>query len=236
MSNIYVFDQTRQRILSLAPYLRIPLEHGSLIDPNLLVSSVRQGYPWVGWGIGKGVTHLRNDISIFAVPKEQKSGLHSHLIQGFPNVDPPELCYKPNHIHGFDGFIRWIYLSHPHDAKQDVLGIDWGIGPRATSGITTSVLSIAILCQNVIRHGMSPKTRVALLDPNLSEITFNRSMIESHCLFTVQDWAQSASCVFHVRSLYCPRCGLKTFSSASYRFCYRCGADPNLVHKEVYHG
>lgn len=236
MSSIYVFDTIRQPVKSLAPYLRIPLQRESLIDPNLLVPAVRQEYPWIGWGIGKGVTHLRENISVFAVPKEQLSGLHSHLIQGFQNTDPPELCYKPDHIHGFGGFIRWIYLSCPDDATKDVLGIDWGIGPRPTSGITTSVLSVAVLCQNAMCHGIPPKTRVALLDPNLCEITFNRQMIETHHLFTAQDWAKSISTSFRFGSKFCPRCGLKTFTSRSHRYCFRCGANPKTIHKEVYNG
>lgn len=234
MSNISLFNQTRRPVSSLAPYLRIPLQNGSLIDPNRLDPAVRQGYPWIGWGIGKGVTHLRKDISVFAVPKEQQSGLHSHLVQGLENVDPPELCYKPNHIHGFGGFIRWIYLSCPTDASQDVIGVDWGIGPRPTSGITTSVLSVAVLCRNILHHGISPTTRVALLDPNLSEITFNREMIETHQLFTIQDWARSESTAFCVESKFCPRCGLRTFKNRQHRFCYRCGANPQTVRKEVY--
>lgn len=235
MPNIFLFDTTRQLVDSLAPFVRTPLQTKSLIDPNLLMPAVRQGYPWIGWGIGKGVTHLREDISVFAIPKEQRSGLHSHLVQGLDHVDPPELCYKPEHIHGFGGFIRWIYLSCPIDASQDVVGIDWGIGLRPTSGITTSVLSVAVLCHNMMRHGVLEKTRVALLDPNLCEITFNHEMIQSLGLFTIGDWARSASTHFRIGSDYCPRCGLRTFETQANRFCYRCAANPHTIHEEVYH-
>jgi len=197
--------------------------------------AVRQDYPWIGWGIGKGVTHLREDISVFAIPREQKSGLHSHLVQGFPNVDVPELAYKPDHQFGFGGFIRWIYLSCPIDPSKDVIGIDWGIGLRRTSGITTSVLSVAVLCKNLLHHGVAGSTRTALLDPNLSEIMYNQEMIQSLNLFTVEDWAKSATTLFYLGSEYCPRCGLHTFTSGTNRYCYRCAANQNHIHKEVYH-
>ncbi|MEK7451712.1 MAG: hypothetical protein AAB664_00060, partial [Patescibacteria group bacterium] len=145
------------------------------------------------------------------------------------------LCYKQNHHYGFGGFIRWIYLSCPNNLSQDVIGIDWGIGLRKTSGITTSVLSVAVLCRNMIQHGVLGGTRIALLDPNLCEITFNHEVIQSLELYTTKDWANSASTFFHIGSEFCPRCGLQTFKDATHRFCYRCAADPQTIHAEVYH-
>ena len=38
-------DEIRKPICSLFSYVRMPLQNGSHIDPNLLDPAVRQGYP-----------------------------------------------------------------------------------------------------------------------------------------------------------------------------------------------
>ena len=122
--SIYIQTGKDRRVVpSLRPFLRESLSQRMVMDPTQMNPRDVALCPWVGWGIGKGIPHLQDDVSVFAVPSQLKSGLHGELVKGFLGypLDP----YKD----GFNGFIRWVYFADPldHMGRSGVLGIDWSL-------------------------------------------------------------------------------------------------------------
>lgn len=236
-THIYVHPGTKRvPVKSLKPYLRIPFEKQFLMDATLMDSEDAHTCPWIGYGMGKGVTHLYDDISVFAIPNEMKRGLHAEIIQGY-NVDPVERCYLDDHKLGFGGFVRWMYFSDPKDLHTDqgVFGLDWSLVHKLSSGIATSMLIVQTIIARAHAHGIPANTYVALMNPSMCEPSFMTKWKQNIGLLTVQDWVEKAPKLFAQNGTHCPKCGLDTFQCPR-KFCYRCGANRNAIQTEVQHG
>lgn len=100
---IYVqTGEKRKLVSSLQPYLRESFEKKLLVDEALLEPNPTSPCSWIGYGMGKGVTHIDKPISLLLIPEKLKRGLHGKLVQGFPEVDDEEHCYNANPQKGFE--------------------------------------------------------------------------------------------------------------------------------------
>lgn len=225
MSIFIVNDGVRSTAPSLTPYLTNSLKTDATMDATRMSPTDVARCRWIGFGIGKGVTHPHRDISIFAIPTELTRGLHGELIQGFPDVDPVPLCYDGlNHVHGFGGFIRWVHFANPKGGPG-IFGIDWSIVERPTAGIATSWRSVAQLVVIVTRHGIPRDTEVVLLNWRMCEEPEIEHLRQSLGLGTIDDWMSRGHGLFGPASDHCPRCGIRTLQNFP-RYCFRCGCEP----------
>ena len=226
-SRIYVHtSEKRSSVPSLFPYLFYPICRNVLIEKDLIPEALRESCRWIGCGIGKGVTHSEHRISVFGVPDRVQAGLHGELIQGFPDVDPPPLCYDHyNHVNGFGGFIRWVYFASY--SLQEFLGVDFSIISRPHSGVANSVSMVTPLVTVLASHGVPCDSEVVLLNWRMYEENEIKDMRYAAGLVTVQDWVERGDACFSRGSSFCPRCGLETLTRDTY-FCNRCGAKPAL--------
>lgn len=234
---IYVHPGTdRVPVKSLKPSLRIPFEKNFLMDAALMDVEDARTCPWIGYGMGKGVTHLYDDISVFAIPNEMKRGLHAEIVQGYA-VDPIDLCYLDTHKLGFGGFVRWMYFSDPMnlETRTGVFGLDWSLVHKLSAGIATSMLIASVIITRAHAHGIPANARVALMNPSMCEPEFITNWKQSIGLLTVSDWVEKSSALFAQNGMHCPKCGQKTFE-APRRFCSKCGANKLETLKEVSHG
>ncbi len=233
MTRVRMYIQVQQRrisVPSLFPYLLYSLYRSVLMEKDRIPEAYRETCRWAGCGIGKGVTHPEHHISVFGVPDTAQSGLHGQLIQGFPDVDDPPLCYdEHSHKNGFGGFIRWIYLASPTE-PPGFLGIDFSIIARPTSGIANSVSVVTQIVTTAAAHGVPLDSEVALLNWHMCEDEGIRDMRYAAGLISVQDWIDRGKKLFSEESAFCPRCGLKTLDEPC-NFCHRCGAKPALFWK-----
>lgn len=215
----------------------MPFEKNFLMDAALMDANDAKTCPWIGYGMGKGVTHLFKDISVFMIPNEMKSGLHGEMVQGFKGVDPIDLCYLDTHKLGFGGFVRWMYFADPqdHETHAGVFGLDWSLIHKLSSGIATSMLVAQIIIERAYAHGIPGNARVALMNPLMCEPAYLTEWKQSAGLLTVHDWATKAAQLFSACGTHCPKCGLPTFQKPR-RFCYRCGANRHNTLTEVRHG
>ncbi|MCX6714307.1 MAG: hypothetical protein NTX72_00650 [Candidatus Uhrbacteria bacterium] len=237
-TRIYVHPGTKRvPVKSLTPHLRTPFEKNFLMDASVMTPEDALTCPWVGYGTGKGVTHLFKDISVFMIPNKMKSGLHGEMVQGFKGVDPIDLCYLDSHKLGFGGFVRWMYFSDPQDSKTEhgVFGLDWSLVHTLTSGIATSMLIAQIIIERAHRHGIPGNARVALMNPVMCEPVYLTEWKQENNLLTVNDWVKKGMQFFAEEGTHCPKCGLFTFEKPR-RFCYRCGANRQNTIQEVCHG
>ena len=235
---IYVHPGTeRMPVKSLQPFLRTPFEKNFLMDASLMTQEDARTCPWIGYGMGKGVTHHQKDISVFMIPNEMKSGLHGEMVQGFKGVDPIDRCYLDDHKLGFGGFVRWIYFSDPNDPHTDqgVFGLDWSLIHKLSSGIATPMLIAQVIIARAHAHGIPGNARVALMNPTMCEPAYLTEWKQHTRLLTVHDWSTKGSSLFCEEGTHCPKCGLSTFEKPR-RFCYRCGTNRNNVFMEVCHG
>lgn len=176
---------------------------------------------WVGFGLGKGVTSLNRDTSVFGVPGKMGSGWHAELVKDFQEVDPAPLCYEPHHTKGFADFARWVYFANP--AKTgDFVGVDFGLKERPTAGVAETMYRVAQIAKAGLRHGLPGETELVLLHPRMIELPELTQLRQSLGLIRVADWAINGERLFApLTGTRCPACGLNT-RGAEYRFCYRC--------------
>lgn len=229
--------QDRREVPSLRPFLRDSLAHRMVMDPTHMRPQDAAHCAWVGWGIGKGVTHVRDDVSVFATPDELRNGLHAELVQGFPNVDPLPLCYDAQgHVHGFGGFVRWVYFANPNDAAchSGVFGIDWSPGRPLAIGVAPSFHIITKIAQRACSHGVACSTEVALLNWRMIEPPEATAWRYRWGLRSIGDWIERAPRLFAPAGSLCTTCGENALHEASY--CFECGAGPYRGTQEVRHG
>ncbi len=234
-----VFVQTgedRREVSSLVPFLGHALLTQSIMKENS--HGLKPGFHchWYEWGIGKGVTHWQDAITIFATPNKLKSGLHADLIQDFQNVDPYPLCYdQENLVHGFGGFIRWVYFSDPNDTQlqHGVFGIDWAPSQSIKLGVAPTMLMVNRITHFVRSHGIPPHAELVLLNWQMLEPVFIRTWREQTDLFTLNDWCERGSKLFGPSGVHCPVCGLRTFVQHN-TYCFRCGSKrKNILQGEI---
>ena len=224
MKKIFLWNGLRRAVASIGPYLADPL---SRPGSRMLAKHMRRkdipGCPWVGYGIGKGVTSPERDMSIFGVPKTVRSGLHGEMVKGLPDVDPAPLCYEDSHKKGFGTFVRWVFFSDPN-GERNYLGVDFSLSLRETSGVATSFKRVAEVVRHASRHGIPKDTRIVLLNWRMCEPAHLTRVREGLGLRTVTDWKTKMRLLFFKDSIFCSKCGLETFNHQGHRFCYRCGA------------
>ncbi len=220
---------SREPISSLAPYLSASLTSGHRMEAERMREDERKDCRWIGFGIGKGVTHPRAGITVFAVPRDLVSGLHGELIQGFDGIetDPTPGCYEPDADPGFGGFVRWVLFADP-DGRRDVLGVDFSLALTDRGGVATAMLTVAEVAAVVMAQGMKPKTEVALLNCRMCEPAELAEWRRENGLATLDDWAAKRD-VFLRSDCFCPRCGLPLPEGDSADFCGRCGCRPTLI-------
>lgn len=233
-SRIFVqHDSQRVQVPSLSPYLRSSLPNGlrfdeSLIDPE---GKPNAHWYWQGYGMGKGVTHVAQNISVYSSCQKIVSGLHAHLASGFPHIMIDELprCYQSCQLmQGFGGFTRWVYFTNPQDGP-DILGIDFSIGCPPESGCAHSIARVAEVVKTVAWHGVALSTQVILLNWHmtwnlwLAEFQYERGWL------TVGDWLAEPCQYLWPVGIGCPRCGQPTLTGKYFRFCARCGCQPTLI-------
>ena len=186
--------------------------------------------PWLGYGIAKGVTDPVKNISVLGLPTKGgvAHGLHRELLEGFPGIDPYPLCYENvDHENGFGGFIRWVYFTDPK-GKHDVLGIDYSVIMRPTSGVANSMLVVREVVGSLIDHGISPSVEVALLDTTMTEFAGVTAIRRNAGLNRAVDWVILCDRLFGEEGTCCPRCG-QALKSKEDAFCIHCGCKPALV-------
>lgn len=231
MSPVYAYCRCYSlEVGSINSYLRRSLEIGNLMSTEFMEECEIPNCEWVGWGLTKGVTNSAKNISVVNFPskKDMSRGLHARLVENFPDLDPYPLCYdEDRHDKGFGGFIRWVYFSDPA-AINDVLGIDFSIISRPTSGIANSIYSAAEVIKTLCSQGLSKNIQVALLNPKMCEAGAVKAMRINAGLFFVEDWLELSEDLFGKRGKFCPRCGLETMVPGC-KFCYACGCDPELI-------
>lgn len=220
-----VTHDVRTEVPSLAPYLHRSLALGMTMDAHVMRAEDAATCRWIGYGIGKGVTHPQTETTVFGVPRELRSGLHAELVAGFSDVDPFPLCYDDRaHVFGFGGFVRWVYFADP-SGGPGVFGLDWSIAARPTSGVAHAMIAVAAIARIAAEHGIPPDAELALLNWRMCEELVITALRERMALRTVADWNTRAPAYFRRGSGYCPRCGLRTLAHRE-RFCSRCGCDP----------
>lgn len=228
----------RREVLSLAPFLRFALHTKSLMRKSLDGLRPELHCHWYEWGIGKGVTHVKDAVTIFATPQKLMSGLHAKLIQGFPNVDPHPLCYDPkNLIYGFGGFIRWVYFTDPNDAElqHGVFGIDWAPTQSIKLGVAPTMIVTSQIARIVQNHGIPSQAELALLNWQMVEPIFIRTWRKQMKLITLSDWCEKGLKLFGPSGVYCPVCGLRTFEQPN-TYCFRCGNNRRQILQGDDHG
>ena len=227
----YVHDRGhRRQVAGLTPHLARTHREGTPMDPALMSPLDAATCHWAGWRFGKGVS--RGETHVFAMATELTSGQHAEMVQGFDQVDPPQGCYDRRHrVHGFGGFLRWVYFAQQGDA---VLGVDWSLAERENAGVALSMLDVHHLAGSLIDAGTAPSTTLALLNPQMCEPAELAAWRRRHGLNTLRDW-RCARAILAPHGILCGRCGLKTFVSPCARFCEQCGAPKHLV-EEPTHG
>lgn len=224
-------DKTRTHIDSLTPYLRIPLDLGVRMDATLMKPQHRKQCPWIGYGILKGVTHPKKEISVIGfVPSRggEISGLHGALIQSFSGVDSVPQCYdkgKKRMVHGFGGFIRWVYFSDP-EGGPGVFGIDFSLALTQIEGVAISVQAAAEVMNVAIAHGIPKNAQGVLLRWNMCPHSSTTDMCQTRGFLTVRDWTKKTPKLLTSKTM-CPRCGLSR--DPLFVFCVHCGCRFGLL-------
>ena len=225
---------TRLAVPSLEPFLASSLASEHRMDPERMAPEDRRACRWLGYGIGKGVTHPKHGLSVFAVPETLVSGLHGELVQGFGGipVDPTPACYEPGADPGFGGFIRWVLFADP-GRTRDILGIDFSLGLQERAGVANAMLTVAATARTLRTHGIPAGTEVVLLDAKMREPTELGDWRAANRLISVADWSDGLP-RFLSGGNQCPRCGLQTLDDPHAIFCARCGCRPALLWTRSY--
>ncbi len=215
---------------SLAPFLTASLETTHRMDREQMGVDDQKHCRWIGYGISKGVTHPDERLTVFGVPEKLASGLHGKLIQGFEHipVDSTPLCYEPTSPRGFNGFIRWVFLTDPHRV-HDVLGIDYSLMLSPKSGVAIDMPTVAKIVDVLVRQGIAPGVEVALLNAKMCEPEALRAWRRFKKLVTVRDWSERGQTLFHPPGPFCPRCGMATLLKPTDTYCSHCGCKPSLI-------
>lgn len=224
--------EDRREVPSLLPFLRESLALGAVMDPSQMRAEDAANCAWVGWGIGKGVTSVERDVSVFGIPHELKSGLHAELVQGFPGVDPFPLCYDAQgHVHGFGGFVRWVYFADPigPDNGCGVFGIDWSPKQPRAIGVAPTLHTIVSIAARACAHGVPIGSELVLLDWKMLEHPVLRQWRHARELVTLADWAFKAQGLLAPAGRICATCLNETIFAAEDHYCFMCG-------QEVHHG
>ncbi len=231
-SGLYVWgNEQRKPVSSFAPFFTKSLEKRVFMDPSRMEPEDKKHCRWIGFGIGKGITDPDKDVTVFGIPTAVTAGLHGMMLDGFENTDAPPLCYEEfGHKLGFGGFTRWVYFANPASC-HDVIGIDWSISARNTSGIANSMVRVTKLLKTLWLHGIPQHAEVALVNWKMCEEKVIRDMLMQTGLRYIIDWVRSGDVIFGPCSPFCPRCGLSTLRPES-KFCNRCGCDPRLFWEE----
>ena len=199
------------------------------IRPEIMRKEDVENCRWIGYGIIKGVTSPKNNLTIYGIPEEPCSGLHGELISGQPDVDPTPLCYEENHDKGFGDFVRWVIFADPKE-RQHFFGIDFSLTLRPTSGVATSFRKVWEIVGTLIDQGISPWIEVVLLNCRMIEPEYLTQVRKDAGLITAFDWVVKGERYFSQRSNFCPKCGQKTFEKNSHKYCCLCGAGPELFY------
>ena len=217
---------TRVEISALHPHFARSMEVGHCMDASRMLPEDQAQCPWIGWGMSKGVSHPERDLSILAHADTLPRGLHAELVAEFADeVDPYPLCYDEHHHQkGFGGFVRWIAFTNPQNPQgPGVLGIDWSLACRPTSGVATSIKRASEITQTLLRHGVHPQSEIALLNWRMCEDVDVRKWLHDKGWVTLEAWVRRIPHALAPTGNHCPRCGMETFQQ-KHRFCYRCGA------------
>jgi ribosomal protein S27AE len=217
---------------SLAPLLTEPLKHRCTIIPSRMRLQDRRICRWIGFGLGKGVTHPERDLSVFTSPPHIRSAAHGEMIQGFRGirVDPSPFCYEALHRDGFGGFVRWASFADPVGGPG-FLGIDWSYRLRPTGGVAHTMLRAWQTCRALADHGFPRNAEVVLLNWRMIEIIVLQEWRRAYGLITLQDWLEKGRAYFAQRSRFCPRCGSASMNNPHMRYCGSCGCKVALVRK-----
>ncbi len=225
---IFVYKNGKRYLVnSLEPYLRKSIKLGMFMDSSRITKADVKECRWIGFGLGKGATSPDKNISVYAVPNQLKRGLHYELVRGLDRVDKFPLCYDEiKHINGFGGFVRWVFFANPNGGPG-VLGIDFSLAARRTSGIANSMIRAIEVIKTAAKHGIPVTAEVALLNWRMCEDSAVKNFRYGFGLVTVKDWIERGGKLFTRRSGLCPRCGLETLKD-NQRFCFKCGCQPEL--------
>lgn len=235
LKRIFIHENgKRQSISSLATYLARSLDREQLMDAARMTDEARAQCRWIGYGIGKGVTHPEHELSVFAVPEDLICGLHGELVQGFTHipVDSTPACYELDAPLGFNGFVRWVYFTDPK-RQHDIFGVDWSLNLPRSGGVATSMTMIERIARIVIAHGIPRHTELVLLTADMCEPPVLEQWRRQRGLKTLEDWVALSKKLFAPRGGYCPRCGLDTFTFGRPMFCTRCGCRPEIINRRV---
>lgn len=225
MNGIFVLETDGRRpVQTIEPWFLHAAQESTLTVLAEFMECDLQRHPcvWLGCRVGKGVTDVSRGLTIVGTPRERRSGLHSDLVAGFPEVDPYPLCYDA-YSQGFGPFIRWIFIA----TRDGCIGVDWSINMPVTSGVATTMLAVIDLAQTLLRHGTPATCELALLYNGYCERPFMKRWRADAGLKTVGDWAKNPQ-RFSEHGNECPRCG-QPIDSKMARFCVQCGCDLNLV-------
>lgn len=191
-ARIYFKNNIRpQEITTLRPYITEPFEGCAVMKGRRSDGTLVQSCRWIGFRIGKGVTHPLKDITVFDRTREEsKKGLHGTLIQGFEDipVDPESRCYTEDRDLGFGGFIRWSSFSHPFETG--FLGIDCDSAKSPTSGVARSVQEVYEVVRVLARHGFPKDYEVVMLNDHMCEDPASTAWRKEHGLVTLRDWIE----------------------------------------------
>lgn len=217
-----------RRVPSLTPHLRRSLDLGMTMNQTAMRPEDVATCAWVGFGIGKGVTHPVLGLTRYAVPNELRRGIHAELLADRIDVDPYPRCYDlDGHDKGFGAWVRWVYFADP-DGGPGVFGIDFSLACRATSGVATTMLTVATIVRAAVADGILADAEVALLNPQMCEEPALCMLRHGLGLVIAGDWIAHASSRFGLHGAHCPRCGLAT-RTHDVRYCNRCGCKFAMV-------
>lgn len=241
----FLFEGAARRpIESLAPFLRLSLAHGVCINPELMRADDVARCRWVGWGLTKGVTHPLEGTTVLAKMGELVCGMHAQMLQGLPNIDPPEGCYdKDKRVQGFGGFIRWVYFAPKETEQQGIVGIDWSQEEPKDAGVARHVDEVVCLARHLANAGIDENSELVLLNCRMCEYPELTAWRHQHRLVSMSDWAQrEVQMVWkndspdypstpvapppprppvRPRWKFCPNCGGKL--GTDFKFCPGCG-------------
>lgn len=211
----------QREVASLAPYLRRSLALGQTMDASRMTPEDADACRWIGFGIGKGVTHPGRDISAYGIPRRLRSALHGELVQPFGGADTTPACYDRASARGFGGFLRWVWFAGPR-GNDDALGVDWSLAEAPHIGVATRATIVCTLARTLVRHGVPERAELALIGPAMCESPDDAAWRHADGLVAVRDWSAALD-RFGRGTGWCETCGRGSFLARDYPFCSHCG-------------
>ncbi len=196
----------------------------AVMDPKLMRPRDLKLCRWLGYGIIKGLTSTKLNVSIFGLPETHSAGLHGEMIRGIGGTDPSPLCYDRKHKKGFGSFVRWVFFKSPGNEDR-FLGIDFSLGLRKTSGVATTWKHVYEIIKTLAVHGLLSDTEIVLLNWRMCEPRCLTGLRRRSELVTAQDWMHKGKKYFGPDGIFCPTCGQKTFTDKQHTYCYLCGCN-----------